>query len=107
MTLEEVRSYLRIDHYEDDSYIQFLIDASESFLFSITGKLDKNSNLYNELISNGNEVRFYTNQQIKLSELYRMAMICEMYDNRGLTVDKAEEKVRLIYNSILTHLIYS
>lgn len=106
MKLKEVKDYLRIDFAEDDEYLQFLIDASESLLFSLTNKLEQNSSLYTELARCGQSVETYTAHQVKLSRLYRLAVIAEMYENRGLTVEGANDKVRLIYSSILTHLIY-
>lgn len=107
MTLNQVKEYLRIDYNEDNEYLQFLIDASESLLFSLTNKLDQNSVLYHELNACGQPVATYTQHQSKLAELYRLAVIAEMYENRSLTVEGANDKVRLIYSSILTNLIYS
>ena len=106
MTLEQVKNYLRVDFEEDDTYIELLIDVSESFLFSLTGKLDPSCSLYNELIQS-QEVKAYTPQQIKLSEVYRLALINEMYESRGLTVESANDKIKLVYASILSHLRYS
>lgn len=107
MDLEEVKEYLRIDFEEDDEYIQFLIDVSESLLFSLTNKLDQDSSLYAELTEAGQQIEAYTAQQVNLSKVYRYAVISEMYENRGLTAEGANDKVRLIYSSILTSLIYS
>ena len=107
MNLKQVKEHLRIDHEEDNDYLQFLIDTSESLLFSLTNKLDENSALYDELFLCGQKVETYTEHQVKLAEAYRLAVIAEMYENRGLTAEGANNKIKPIYSSILANLMYS
>lgn len=107
MTLLQVKEYLRIDYNEDDEYLQFLIDASESMLFSLTNKLNGNSELYYQLIGCRQVVETYTEHQARLADLYRLALIAEMYENRGLTAEGANNKIKPIYSSILANLMYS
>ena len=42
----------------------------------------------------------------ELAEIYMLAMISELYNSRNLTVDKAEQRVRTIMQSILNQLRY-
>ena len=42
----------------------------------------------------------------ELAEIYMLAVINELYNSRNLTVDKAEQRVRTIMQSILNQLRY-
>lgn len=107
MNLIQVKEYLRIDHEEDDVHLQFLINTSESLLFNLTKKVNKNSILYHKLMGCGQVVETYTEHQELLADSYRLALIAEMYENRGLTAEGANNKIKPIYSSILANLMYS
>ena len=88
LNLNKVKNYLKVDYTDDDVIIETYIIATEKFLKKLCGK---------------NE--FQEDKQ-ELAEIYMLAMISELYNSRNLTVDKAEQRVRTIMQSILNQLRY-
>ena len=86
--LDKVKNYLRVDYNDDDIIIETYIIATEKFLKKLCEK---------------NE---FEEDKQELAEIYMLAVINELYNSRNLTVDKAEQRVRTIMQSILNQLRY-
>ena len=88
LDLDKVKNYLRVDYADDDAIIETYIIATEKFLKKLCEK---------------NE---FEEDKQELAEIYMLAVINELYNSRNLTVDKAEQRVRTIMQSILNQLRY-
>ncbi len=88
LNLNKVKNYLKVDFDDDDIIIETYIIATEKFLKKLCEK---------------NE---FKEDKQELAEIYMLAMISELYNSRNLTVDKAEQRVRTIMQSILNQLRY-
>lgn len=86
LTLEETKLFLRIDDGAEDTFIQVLIDAANSYLANATGNTTFDS----------------TNA---LARLFCLVLISDWFENR-LMVGKVSEKVRPTIESILAQLSY-
>ena len=86
--LDKVKNYLKVDFNDDDVIIETYIIATEKFLKTLCEK-------------DG-----FEEDKQELAEIYMLAMIRELYNSRNLTVDKAEQSVRTIMQSILNQLRY-
>ena len=86
--LDKVKNYLKVDYNDDDAIIETYIIATEKFLKKLCEK---------------NE---FEEDKQELAEIYMLAVINELYNSRNLTVDKAEQRVRTIMQSILNQLRY-
>lgn len=87
VTLAEVKTWLKVDHSEEDSDIQLLIDSAELYIQNATGKVFDSSNA--------------------LARLYCRVLISDWFENRGLMVDgKTSDKVRFTLQSIMMQLQY-
>ena len=86
--LDKVKNYLKVDFNDDDVIIETYIIATEKFLKTLCEK-------------DG-----FEEDKQELAEIYMLAMISELYNSRNLTVDKAEQSVRTIMQSILNQLRY-
>lgn len=89
--LEELKIFLKIDWEEEDSLIENLYLASKIYLERLIAK--SYDNLSQDLQ--------------KLFDLYIYAMVNECYLNRQLTLEKNEQNIRHIYQSIIHELKYS
>lgn len=89
--LEELKVFLKIDWEEEDSLIENLYLASKIYLERLIAK--SYDNLSSDLQ--------------KLFDLYIYAMVNECYLNRQLTLEKNEQNIRFIYQSIIQELKYS
>ena len=70
LTLDEVKSYLRIDLDDDDPLLQTLMAAAEGYLKNATGKE------YPELDGHGNKIGY------ELEKIYLNLLIAYWYENR-------------------------
>ena len=86
--LDKVKNYLKVDFDDDDIIIETYIIATEKFLKQLCEK---------------NE---FEEDKQELAEIYMLAVINELYNSRNLTVDKAEQRVRTIMQSLLNQLRY-
>jgi uncharacterized phage protein (predicted DNA packaging) len=87
LNLQEVKEFLRIEQefIEEDSVINMLITAAESYLFNATGiQFDATSSL---------------------AKLFCLVLITDWYENRDM-IGKASDTVRLTIDSILIQLQY-
>lgn len=83
ITLEEVKTWLRVDGSEDDLLIQSLISAAETYLYNATGNTFDSTN--------------------DLAKLFCMVLVTDWYENRE-AVGKTTEKTRPVVESMLTQL---
>ena len=88
LNLDKVKNYLKVDYTDDDVIIETYIIATEKFLKTLCEKDE------------------FEEDKQELAEIYMLAMINELYNSRNLTVDKAEQRVRTIMQSILNQLRY-
>ena len=86
--LDKVKNYLKVDYTDDDVIIETYIIATEKFLKTLCEKDE------------------FEEDKQELAEIYMLAMLSELYNSRNLTVDKAEQRVRTIMQSILNQLRY-
>lgn len=88
LNLGKVKNYLKVDYADDDAIIETYIIATEKFLKTLCEKDE------------------FEEDKQELAEIYMLAVISELYNSRNLTVDKAEQRVRTIMQSILNQLRY-
>lgn len=79
MTLEEVKSYLRIDYEEDDILLISLIDISEEYIDSCVGTAYKTDE-----------------KAIKLANLLKKKLIADMFENRGTEISNSTRKDTIV-----------
>lgn len=85
VTLEETKSYLRVDDNESDALIALLIEAAETYLQNATGKQFDSTN--------------------HLAKLFCWVLITDWFENREY-IGKTSEKTRPIVDSMLAQLRY-
>ena len=88
LNLDKVKNYLKVDFDDDDAIIETYIIATEKFLKTLCEKDE------------------FEEDKQELAEIYMLAMLSELYNSRNLTIDKAEQRVRTIMQSILNQLRY-
>ena len=88
LNLDKVKNYLKVDFDDDDIIIETYIIATEKFLKTLCEKDE------------------FEEDKQELAEIYMLAVISELYNSRNLTVDKAEQRVRTIMQSLLNQLRY-
>lgn len=88
LNLDKVKNYLKVDFDDDDAIIETYIIATEKFLKTLCEKDE------------------FEEDKQELAEIYMLAVISELYNSRNLTVDKAEQRVRTIMQSLLNQLRY-
>ena len=72
MTLEDVKTYLRIDYEEDDNFLDSLIEVSEEYIDSCVGTAYKSDE-----------------KAIKLANLLQKKLISNMFENRGTEISNS------------------
>lgn len=85
VTLEEVKTWLRVDFSDDDATISMLIAAAEEYLKNATGMTFDSTN--------------------HLAKLFCMTLIADWYENREM-IGKTSEKVRHTVESIVAQLTH-
>lgn len=88
MTLEDVKSYLRVDHDDDDEMIEMMMAAAKEFIISACGKFDETKNK---------------------AKLVFLAAVQNLYDNRTLTSTSTQgysvaSNMSLMMRSMLSQL---
>lgn len=86
VSLDEVKTWLRVDFTDDDALLTTLISAAEQYLKNATGITYDSTN--------------------HLAKLFCMTLISDWYENREM-VGRASEQVRPILQSILAQLTYA
>ena len=84
LTLEEAKTWLRVDGEDEDSLIEMLIGAAETYL------------------GNATEVEFDDANQ--LAKLFCLVLCADWYENRDLIGQQPSDKVRFTIQSILAQL---
>lgn len=84
LTLEETKTWLRVDGSDEDAVIQTLVGAAETYLH------------------NAVEVEFDDSNQ--LAKLYCLVLCADWYENRELIGSQPSDKVRLTCQSIMAQL---
>lgn len=84
LTLEETKNWLRVDGTNEDTLIQTLIGASETYL------------------SNAVEVEFDNTHD--LAKLFCLVLCADWYENRELIGSQPSDKVRFTCQSIMAQL---
>ena len=85
LSFEEIHDFIKIDFEEENNLLKLLEEASIEAIKDMTG--------YDMNISASAK-----------SKIVCLALINEMYKDRGLTTDKAAEKIRPVYNGIIIQL---
>ncbi|MED5042397.1 head-tail connector protein [Geobacillus stearothermophilus] len=86
VSLDEVKTWLRVDFTDDDALLTTLISAAEQYLKNATGITYDSTN--------------------HLAKLFCMTLIADWYENREM-VGRASDQVRPILQSILAQLTYA
>lgn len=84
LTIDEAKTWLRVDGNEEDGLIQMLIGAAETYLHNAT------------------EVEFDETNQ--LAKLFCLVLCADWYENRDLIGQQPSDKVRFTIQSILAQL---
>lgn len=84
LTINEAKTWLRVDGNEEDGLIQMLIGAAEEYL------------------RNATEVEFDETNQ--LAKLFCLVLCADWYENRDLIGQQPSDKVRFTIQSILAQL---
>ncbi|QQE75214.1 head-tail connector protein [Brevibacillus composti] len=84
LTLEETKTWLRVDGADEDSLIQTLIGAAEEYL------------------RNAVEVEFDSTNQ--LAKLFCLVICADWYENRDLIGSQPSDKIRFSVQSMLAQL---
>ena len=95
MTLEEAKLYLRVDTDDDDTLIQALITAAESYVKQQTGKTKRIVGID----QNGQPIY----EDIKESELWKLAvklLLAHWYENRGVEKASSRNTIAKISHSV-------
>lgn len=79
MTLEDVKTYLRIDYEEDDNLLDSLIEVSEEYIDSCVGTAYKSDE-----------------KAIKLANLLQKKLISNMFENRGTEISNSTKKDNIV-----------
>lgn len=87
MTLEEIKNYLRIEHNEEDIYLENLIEESLIYIDSCVGEGYKNDL-----------------KGIKLCNILQKKLIADLYENRGTTIQIQKFSYDNITKTILSKL---
>ena len=104
MRLDEAKLLLKVDYDEEDVIIKQMIEAIDVYLYNSTGKVEPYSDL-DDMLNIDNKV-YFEEFELPLVDLYKNALLVEMFENRGLTCQQADNKIRHIYSSILSQLKY-
>lgn len=79
MTLEEIKSYLRIDYEDDDEILINLIEISEEYIDSCVGTAYKSDE-----------------KAIKLANLLQKKLINDMFENRGTEISNSSKRDTIV-----------
>lgn len=99
MTLEDAKLYLRVDGVEEDTLIQSLITAAESYLRQQTGKTKR------IVGTNSDGQPIY--EDIKESELWKLVvklMLAHWYENRGVEIAGNLTKISHSVDALVNHI---
>lgn len=84
LTLEETKTWLRVDGDDEDTLIEMLMGAAETYLL------------------NAVEVEFDSTNQ--LAKLFCLVLVADWYENRDLIGQQPSDKIRFTCQSIMAQL---
>jgi len=84
LTLDETKTWLRVDGSDEDATIEMLISAAETYLHNAT------------------EVEF--DAENSLAKLFCLVLVADWYENRELIGSQPSDKVRFTIQSMLAQL---
>lgn len=80
MGIEEIKSFLKVDFPDDDLYIILLKDVAIEYIIDAIGNFDETRAKHKYLA---------------------LTLIQDMYEKRSYTIDKKDEGIKYIINSII------
>ena len=83
MELGFIKNYLKVDFDDDDEYILLLKQVAKEYVEAATGKCD---------------------EEKARVRLLMLSIICDLYDNRGVTPNTLSNKAMYTINSIIRQL---
>ena len=104
MRVDEAKILLKVDYDDEDLVIKQMIEAIDVYLYNAIGKVEPYSDLDDNLTTV--DKVYFEEFELPLVDLYKNALLVEMFENRGLTCQQADNKIRHIYSSILSQLKY-
>lgn len=99
MTLEDLKTYLRIDGSDDDVLIQSLMTAASSYIKKTTGKT--------QIITGANEDGTPVLADITTDELWCLTvklMVAHWYENRGVEIPGTLTKISHSVDALINHI---
>ena len=108
MTLEEIKTYLRVDGTDSDGDITALIAAAKSYIQRMTGKtkvivIDTATGLPSVDVDTG----LVVTADISTDELYNLAnklIIAHWYENRGVEIAGTLTKITHSVDAMVNHI---
>lgn len=87
MTLAEMKSYLKVDFDDDDTFITLLMDVAREYIVDAIGEC---------------------NEEIARVKLFMRVIVAELYEKRSMTFDmnSTNEKVQYVIRSIINQLSF-
>lgn len=103
MDINYIKSYLRVDYDDDDILIETLYNSCIAYLEPILN-LNYSKKMYSNFIE---YLESKDDARLNLVNVYILAMMKELYDNRGLvSAEKTQEKAKYTMAHILNSLQY-
>ena len=87
MTLDEMKSYLKVDYNDDDNDITLMMDVAREYIVDAIGEC---------------------NEEIARVKLFMRVIVAELYEKRSMTFDmnSTNEKVQYVIRSIINQLSF-
>lgn len=87
MTLDEMKSYLKVDYNDDDNDITLMMDVAREYIVDAIGEC---------------------NEEIARVKLLMRVIVAELYEKRSMTFDmnSTNEKVQYVIRSIINQLSF-
>lgn len=90
ITLQQTKEYLRIDHNEEDTFIQLCVDQAQQYLSDAIDNFDE---------------KLVQPKFVEKCKIPMLLLVQTMYDNRSFAT-KDEEKINFIVSSFMLQLQY-
>lgn len=103
--IDNLMNFCRADEIFLDE-IKNLYYGSAYYLYSLTNKCLEGSSLEGDLFALDKPYSVFADYEMELAKLYIKTMVCDMFNNKNLSQEKASKK-NYIYDSILNQLRYS
>ena len=103
--INNLMNFCRADEIFSDE-IKNLYLGSAYYLYTLTNKCLEYSSLEGDLFALEKPYNIFADYEIELAKLYIKTMVCDMFNNKNLSQEKASKK-NYIYDSILNQLRYN